>query len=823
MLVMKFGGTSVADADRIRHVARLIVSERGPVVVVTSALGGVTDELLKLGECARGGDRRRAGTTLDALRTRHEEAAEAIASSEPVRASLRAGMSTLFDEMTPLLQGIELLRECSGRSADLLVSFGERLAAPLVAAAVEAAGKPATAVDARQLLVTVDGPDGSVVDQAESRRRTREILRPLANDRVPVVTGFIAASSDGATTTLGRGGSDYTATLLGAFLDAEAIWIWTDVEGVMTADPRVVQEARVLPAVSYREAAEMAYFGSKVLHPSAMIPAVREHIPVLIRSTFHPEHPGTRISELTGASALGVKTVTSVPDLAMITVEGNGMIGVPGVMKRIFTVTADERANVYMVSQASSEHNISFLVKESDGQRVVRGLEEEFAAERQRGQIDRVDLAAPVGIVAAIGEGMRGTPGIAQRMFTALGRGRINVLAIAQGSSELNLSAVVRRDDLSRAVGAVHSRFGLTRDTHVLLWGKGQVGRALLRQAVAARRRLADQHGIGLKVIGVCGRTDLLLDLQGIDDDRLLQIADGAMLQTLGGEPRPLDEPILERIARSRWLDVVAVDVTAEDTSSRHLQALRHGFHVVTANKKPMTGPLSVHREIAEEAARHGVSYLFETTFGAGLPALHALQELLATRDEIHRITGCFSGTLGFICTALQSGQRLSEAVEEARRRGYTEPDPREDLSGIDVARKALIIARELGAELEMTDIDRAELVPTAALESGDDPASLCTALAAFDEPMQERIARAATEGRVPRYVAEITSDRVSVGLRDVDTGSAVGQLSGPDNILVFHTERYHEHPLIIRGPGAGADVTAAGVLGDILKIVRAT
>jgi aspartokinase/homoserine dehydrogenase 1 len=826
MLVMKFGGTSVADAERILHAADLVRQEPRPVVVVTSALGGVTDELEALGADAAAGRTDEITRRLAALRDRHEATADGIAAAGTPRDALRATIDDHLDELDRLLQGVGLVQEISPRSRDLLVSFGERLAAPILATALRGVEVDAEPVDARE-IITADHEGGQVVvDMETSRRRARDRLLPLVDRVVPVVTGFVAATSAGSTTTLGRGGSDYSATLVGSFVDAESVWIWTDVDGVMTADPRMVPEARVLDAITYREAAEMAYFGSRVLHPSTMIPAVDGGIPVRIRNTFRPDHPGTRITGAPSASALGVKVVTSVPDLALVTVEGNGMIGVPGMVRRVFAATASAGVNVYMISQASSEHNISFVVHRDDGPDVVRGLERELEPEMTRHQIDRVDTRAPVGIVAVIGEGMKGTPGISQRLFTALGVGRINVLAIAQGSSELNLSVVVADEDLPRSVGAVHSRFGLTRDTHLVVLGKGLVGKALLEQVVDVRARLADAHGIGLSVMGVCGSEEMLLAGAGLDDDVLRRITAGAPLAELGGAARPDDAELFRRVAEQRWLDVVVVDLTAAEHGPLHEAALRHGFHVVTANKKPMSGPLAQYRAILAAAADHGVGYHFETTFGAGLPALASLQDLIATGDVVHRVTGCFSGTLGYLCTELERGRRLSEAVAEAARLGYTEPDPRDDLGGMDVARKALIIARQLGGRLEPADID-VQGMTTPELAAVADPATFMDRLPEMDEAMAARVESARAEGKVLRFVATITCAgddvAVEVGLRAVDAGDAIGQLSGPDNILVFETERYNDHPLVIRGPGAGAEVTAAGVLGDILKIVRAS
>ena len=810
MLIHKFGGTSVASAERMLKVAGLVVAHARPAALVSSAMGGVTDQLIELARLAMARETAAEEDLMAQLRRRHIETAEELAPAGPQRESLLGRVRDHLMELQQLLHGVRLLQELSPRTLDLILSFGERLAVLLVAAAVDHAGARGVACDARDFMRTDDNFGNATVDQEASRALAREKLLPLCETAIPVVTGFVARGASGATTTLGRGGSDYTASLVGAYLDANEIWIWTDVDGVMTADPRVVPEARVVPTISYREAAEMAYFGSKVLHPSTMIPAVRAEIPIRLRSSYNPAHEGTLITNRPTAVFEGVKTVTSVPGMALVTVEGKGMIGIPGVVGRLFAATARAGVNVYMISQASSEQNISFLVREGEGARAVAEVEQEFELELERGRIDRIDVKAPVAILAIVGEGMRGTPGIAQRLFDAIGRSRINVLAIAQGSSELNVSVVVDQADLQRAVGAVHTRFGLTQDTHVFLLGKGSIGRTLVSQVLAGQKRLRRDHGLSLKVIGVCGRSHWLFDPLGIDSEKLSRIATGADLPGLGGEARPGDEEILNSL----------VDVTAEETGPLHHAAVRKGLHVVTANKKPMSGPMERYRSIRKDALDQGVGYHYETTFGAGLPVLFTLQDLLATRDRVIRITGCFSGTLGFLCSALEQGEPFSAAVAQARAQGLTEPDPRDDLSGADVARKALIIAREIGVALEMDQLDLEPMVP-AELMDLPDVDSFMARLPDLDAGLAERVEQARAEGAVLRYLAEITPERVSVGLQAVPKDSAEGQLEGPENIVVYQTERYDENPLIIRGPGAGAEVTAAGVFGDILKVAR--
>ncbi len=820
MLVMKFGGTSVADSTRLRRAAELATRQKKsqPVAVVTSALAKVTDSLLEMAQLARARKTEEVEKILSELRLRHLKTAEELTPEGPKRESLTATVRELLLELDQLLHGARLLQELSPKTSDLIVSFGERLAVHLLAAAIDAVDNHGIPVDSREIVQTNDRFGNAEVDLEKSGILSRDKLTPLLATGIPVITGFLGSSADGETTTLGRGGSDYTASLIGSFLSAHEIWIWTDVDGVMTADPRVVPEARVLNSISYREAAEMAYFGSKVLHPRTMTPAVRESIPIRIRNTMNPDHPGTVITELGDEQWAGVKSVTSIPDLALVTVEGSGMIGVPGVASRVFTATSRSGVNVFMISQASSEHNISFLVHQSDGKRTVAELEREFQLELHQGVLDRIDVEAPVGIMAIIGAGMRGVPGISRKLFTALGQARINVLAIAQGSSELNLSTVVRKEDLSRAVGATHTRFGLTRDTHVFLLGKGMIGRTLITQIQNARERMTTEHDHSVKLVGVCGRERLAFDPHGLDPSILQAIADGQDLPE-GSEARPSDQELVARLASTRRLDVVLVDVTDAETAELHLDALRHGFHVVTANKKAVAGPQALYEKIREQAKKQGVNYHFEATFGAGLPVLFTLQDLIATHDRIDEILGCFSGTLGFLCSNLMQGRPFSEIVLEAKRRGYTEPDPRDDLSGMDVARKALIVARELGAKLELKDIALQGLVPAEFLEGSVE--SFLSELPRLDEPFSAQVRQALEAGKVLRYVARIWSSGAEVGLRAVEPSSALGQLDGPDNILIYRTDRYSQNPLVIRGPGAGAEVTAAGVFGDILKVAR--
>jgi bifunctional aspartokinase / homoserine dehydrogenase 1 len=801
LVVMKFGGSSLANLERMEKMSRLVTAVTDePTVVVLSAMGDTTDHLLRAARLAEAGQRDAAAGVVQSLIDAHLGVVEEPESSASIR--------RLGSELSDVIHGISLLQEQTPRTRALIASFGERFSVT-VAAEIISRVRPAVAVDARTLIQTVGPYEGGRVRLEQSAAALEEGVLPIVDKGViPVITGFIASTSEGITSTLGRGGSDYTASLVGEALNAREIWIWTDVEGILTADPRLVSEARTLECVSYREAAEMSYFGAKVIHPKTMLPAMRKHIPIRIRSTLNPESSGTVIRRESPRLPQGVKTVTSVSSTAIITVDGRGMSGIPGIAGRIFTTAQSEGVNVMMISQASSEQTVSLVVDGDDAARLTASLNEVFALEIGAGVIEKVACRTSVAVISIIGQGMSGTPGISGKLFQALGNVGINVLAIAQGASELSISVAVEESEVVRAVRATHTAFGLTRIVHVVLVGCGRVGRSLLGMLVDTNESLGRDLDIELKLTAVATRSKLLLSQQGLDPARV-----SALLES-EAEARPGDQALVDLLLEKRFSDVLLVDVTASPLVALHEAALRAGFHVVTANKVPLSMELASYKRLVAARAASGATYGYETTFGAGLPVLHTLKELIHTGDSVYSVMGCFSGTLGFLCSRLEDGASLTESVQEAGELGYTEPDPREDLSGRDVARKALIIGRALGMELEPEQVQLEALVP--GLETGLD-----AALEAFEAPLQARLREASEAGQALRYVAEISTEQVRVSLQNVPARSPIGSLRGPDNILVFRTRRYDDYPLVVRGPGAGADVTAAGVLGDMLKAAR--
>lgn len=798
MIVMKFGGTSVGDPERIAHVASLVVRHDGPVVVVTSAMGGTTDTLLQAGRDAEAGRVDAALAAVDGLRARHEAVTKDLAT--------RARLSLLFDGLRDLLRGVGLLREQTARSRALLASFGERLAAPIVAQAIRQAGRGSEDVDARDVVVTNDRYEEAAVLDDLSRARVRSLLLPMVGvDTVPVVTGFIGATAQGTTTLLGRGGSDYSAALFGAWLDADAVWIWTDVDGILSADPRVVPDARPLERVGWREAAEMSYFGAKVVHPKTMLPVMGPGIPLVIRSTFHPDRPGTIIGPETSTAPFGVKTVTATRGQALVTIEGRGLAGLRGAARRILGAAEAARVNVVMISQASSEQAVTLVVPASGADAIVDALTEAFELEMDRGLVEPPKVQTGVAVLSAVGEGMAGVPGTSARLFEALGRTGVNVLAIAQGASERSISAAITESDAVRAIRSVHAAFGLTHSVDLVLLGHGRVAQALLPMIAETRDELRRNRGLDLRILAAATSRQWAMVPEGLDPEEVAE----ALAR---GERRPEDAVLLDAVEAVRHGPVVLVDVTASDTASLHQQALDRGFHVVTANKVPLTGDMATYARMVQAVRRTGARYGYETTFGAGLPVLHALKELLTTGDRIDAVEGALSGTLGFLVTRLQDGYGLAQAVQEAADAGFTEPDPREDLSGRDVARKALIIGRAVGLPLEPEDVLCEPVIDD--LERGLD-----AAIALHAPALEARVREAAARGGVLRYVATIRPDKVTVGLRELPVSDPLGQLRGPDNLIVFRTARYKEYPLVVRGPGAGAAVTAAGVLGDVIRV----
>ena len=812
--VDKFGGTSVATPERIRRVVNLMQRppEQARRVVVVSALGGVTNQLLRLIEeaLARSGQRE---ALFEALRARHAEAAQSLALPKE-EAALQEQLDVHWQELRELVDGVFLLRECTARTRDAILSMGERASARLVAAAFRAAGRDAAALNATRFIRTDDAFGEANVQFDATERLIQECFAALPEGQIVVVTGFIGATERGVVTTLGRSGSDYTATLLAAALRAERTIIWTDVDGVLSADPRLVPEATPLAQISYREAGEMAYFGAQVLHPRTMQPLQKRGIPLRIKNTLRPDEVGTLISGDVTRAEGHVKAITTVQGVALVMLEGAGMMGIPGISARAFTALAERRINVLMISQASSEQNICIAVPESAAEAATAALENAFALERARGDVSRIFARRGCAILSAIGEQMRERPGLAGRMFSTLGRSGVNVLAIAQGASETNISAVVRGADMKQAVRALHEAFALARvRAHVFLIGTGVVGQKLLELMQQQAPVLLETLNVNLQLVGLANTRQMIWDVEGIP------FAEAQV--RLAARDRSTDlEAILKRLAESRLDRLIVVDATASETVARHYpDLLDHRVAVVTPNKRANTQDRAFYERLQRTARRRQVPYLYETTVGAGLPILSTLRSLLHSGDRIERIEGVFSGTLTYLFNSLADGRSFSAALRDAREKGYTEPDPRDDLQGEDVARKLLILAREIGAALNPADLAVESLVPATLMEGSVE--TFMERVGDVDADWQARVEAARAKGQRLQYVGRIADGQASVRVRPVGPDSPFARLRGTDNMVVYTTARYHDTPLIVQGPGAGPDVTAAGILSDLVQAAQ--
>ena len=640
-----------------------------------------------------------------------------------------------------------------------------------------------------------------------------DVAQYAVRDGVAVITGYVASDKDGLPTTLGRNGSDYSASIFGALLDADEVHIWTDVDGVMSGDPRQVPEAKIIDEMSYSEAMELAYFGAKVIHPQTMAPAVGRGIPLWIRNTFNATHPGTKISASSGSRAAAVKGISGVDKVALVNLEGAGMIGVPGTADRLFGALREAGVSVMLISQGSSEHSICFAVREETADQVRAVVERAFAVELSEGQVQRVGVTKGCAIIAVVGDDMAGMPGSAGRFFGTLGQAGINVRAIAQGASERNISAVIDARDMTRAIRAVHSSFYLSAKTvSIGVLGHGHVGAALLEQLASAAPALRTKFNLDLRVRAIGGSKKMALDEQRIDLGKWREaLQNGTELDA---------DKLVNHIQADYLPHTVLIDCTAnQSVADRYAAWLQRGIHVITPNKRAHSGPIAYYQELKRLSRGSRAHFLYEATVGAGLPVIQTLKDLVETGDEIRSISGIFSGTLAYLFNLFDGTRPFSEIVREAKAKGYTEPDPRDDLSGTDVARKAVILAREAGLTLELAQIEVESLAPAALANASVD--EFLKRLPDFDAPMAERVVAAKRAGQVLRYVAtiDVRAGTAKVGLEAFAPTHPFANISLTDNIVQFVTGRYCDNPLIVRGPGAGPAVTAAGIFADLLRL----
>lgn len=816
--ILKFGGSSVGTPERILQIVALVTDTtrypKGSVLgVVVSAFGGTTDALIQLAKQAAAGDKS-FEADLKKIEKRHRDSLEQIlpptARSTPI-----ASLKVMFNELADLLQGVLLVRECSNRTLDHIMSFGERLSAFVVAEAFMAGGASAEALDAREVVRTNDQFGNALIE----RDLTYTLIQKHFSNRssLQIITGFIGSTTEGATTTLGRGGSDLTAAIVGAALNVAEIEIWTDVDGMLTADPRKVSKAFPIPEITFEEAMELCHFGAKVIYPPTMQPAIDAHIPLVIKNTMNPSSGGTRIVETTVEHVYPITGISSISSIALIRLQGSGMVGVAGTAMRLFRALANANINVILITQASSEHTICCAIDPSLSQLAKTAVGQEFELEIKAGRIDPLHVESDLSIISVVGERMRQTPGMSGRIFTALGSNGVNVVAVAQGSSELNISAVVHRSDEVKALNAIHDDFFISRTKTVNLWiiGTGLIGSTLLKQ-------LSEQHDSLRENLGVD------LQLRGLANSRQMRLSShdespNGMDPTIPSDAPPFEATeFIADIKTANLPHSVFVDCTASDTIPGHYpELLASSIPVVTPNKRGFSGSLDLYKRLQSAASFRRTPILHETCVGAALPILGTLSDLVRSGDRITSIEAVLSGTLSFIWNAMASGVPFSEAVLEAKKRGYTEPDPRDDLSGMDVARKVLILARDAGLTLEFDDILITPMLP-AETQSWSLEEFLAK-LPTLDPYFGAKLEEATNQCQRLFFAAHIDCEhrQASIGVRAVGAEHPFCALKGADNIVAFRSRRYAEQPLVIKGPGAGAEVTAAGVFADIIRIAR--
>tara|TARA_B100000686_G_scaffold355377_1_gene473962 strand:- start:22726 stop:25236 length:2511 start_codon:yes stop_codon:yes gene_type:complete len=812
-VVHKFGGTSLADAECFQRVADIVLTQPGENrAVVVSAVGGITNLLFQLIDNAA--RREPIDELVGELHERYKIIVGDLLPSKESSAFLKQFEIDLSD-ISSVLKALSLVKAASHRSRDMVSGFGEIWSSRMLSALLSArddCDQDVLCIDARDVLVVEAGEMGPIVCWEPTQENLAASI-PSKFDGIAVITGYIARDSDGLQTTLGRNGSDYSASIFGALLDSDAVHIWTDVDGVMSGDPRQVPEATVINEISYSEAMELAYFGAKVIHPQTMAPAVAHDIPIQIRGTFNPLHPGTRITASTDQGDGLIKGVSGIDNVALVNLEGAGMIGVPGTADRLFGALRDANVSVMLISQGSSEHSICFAVPQNSAELVKSVVEKAFSVELSQGQIQNIEVTTECGVLAVVGDGMAGIPGVAGRFFRTLGSAGINVRAIAQGASERNISAVIDAKEMTRALRTVHASFYLSAKTvSIGLIGPGAVGSALLDQLSGEVKRLRKAFNLDLRLraVGTSKRMHL--------NDQFIELGDWRSLVD-AGETMDLEQ-FVNHIQAEHLPHAVIIDCTAEsDIADQYGEWLNRGIHVITPNKRAHSGPIEYYASLKNLSHSANTHFLYEATVGAGLPVIQTLKDLVETGDEIESISGIFSGTLSYLFNVFDGDRPFSEIVREARSHGYTEPDPRDDLSGLDVARKAVILAREVGLDLELHEVHVESLVPKELIQA--EVQDFLDQLADHDDSLAKKYQSARESGQVLRYVANLNIKTGDVGVRleEFPEEHPFASISLTDNIVQFVTRRYCENPLIIRGPGAGPDVTAAGIFADLLRL----
>ncbi|MFV0403629.1 MAG: bifunctional aspartate kinase/homoserine dehydrogenase I [Bacteroides graminisolvens] len=810
MKVMKFGGTSVGSVNSILSVKKIVEAAEEPVIVIVSALGGVTDQLINTSKMASAGDSRYEGEFREIV-FRHVEMIKAVIPAGEKQQDLQRRVGELLNELKDIFQGIYLIKDLSPKTSDMIVSYGERLSSIIVAALIQ----DAVWFDSRSFVKTERKHARHMLDAELTNKLIKETFKVLPN--VSLVPGFISSDKvTGDVTNLGRGGSDYTAAIIAAALDASGLEIWTDVDGFMTADPRVISTAYTITELSYVEATELCNFGAKVVYPPTIYPVCHKNIPILIKNTFNPEAVGTIIKQQV-SSPLGkaIKGISSINDTSLITVQGLGMVGVIGVNYRIFKVLAKSGISVFLVSQASSENSTSIGVRNADADLACEVLNEEFAKEIEMGEIGHVCAEKDLATVAIVGENMKHTPGIAGKLFGTLGRNGINVIACAQGASETNISFVVESKSLRKSLNVIHDSFFLSeyQVLNLFICGIGTVGDSLIEQIRCQQQKLMQENGLKLNVVGIANSSFAMFRREGLDlSNYRVELKE----KGIKNSPKIFHDEVI----KMNIFNSVFVDCTANaEVAALYKDFLQHNISVVAANKIAASSKYDNYRELKQVARHRGVKFLFETNVGAGLPIINTINDLINSGDKILKIEAVLSGTLNYIFNKISADIPFSKAIQMAKEEGYSEPDPRIDLSGKDVIRKLVILGREAGYRLEQEDVEKHLFVPAEYFEGSLD--DFWKRVSTLDANFEAQRKLLESEKKHWCFVARLENGKASVGLQEVDASHPFYGLEGSNNIILLTTERYKEYPMMIRGYGAGAGVTAAGVFADIMSIAN--
>ncbi|MEO7961303.1 MAG: bifunctional aspartate kinase/homoserine dehydrogenase I [Ginsengibacter sp.] len=816
MKVLKFGGSSVASAENIKKVVSILqknLATEEKIIIVLSAFGGATDTLIETAELASCGDTSYKEKLLT-IEQRHLSAVR-----ELIPLDRQSGVLSMVkkrcNEIEDICNGVYLLRELSPRTRDIIISYGELLSSQIFSAKLKSINILNEWKDARDFIVTDSHFGSAAVDFISTNKSIAGFFESFENN-VCIVPGFISADKNGNTTTLGRGGSDYTAAIIGAALNASIVEIWTDVSGMMTADPRLVSNAKIIQQLTYQEAMELSHFGAKVIYPPTIQPVMSRGVPVIIKNTFAPEDAGTLIHNNVELNGSSIRGISSIGNLALLSLEGSGMVGIPGFSKRLFESLSGEKINVILITQSSSEHSICVGIDEVNAAKAKEVIDIAFEHEIEIKKVEKLNVEKDISIVALVGDNMKSHPGISGKMFGVLGRNGVNVRAIAQGSSERNISAVIASSDVKKAVNVLHEEFFETtyKQANLFISGVGNVGGKLLGQLQQQFQYLQDHLRLQVRVTGIANSRKMLFKDDGVDLEKWQeQLGEGEVMNM---------SDMISKIRKKNLRNSIFVDVTADsELAASYAYFLQKSISVVACNKVACSSSYEYYRQLKDLAREYNSRFLFETNVGAGLPVIGTLNDLLRSGDTVNRIEAVLSGTLNFVFNNYTGDESFAKVVRQAQAEGYTEPDPRLDLSGVDVMRKILILAREAGDKLEMDNISNTSFMPESCMQG--DVENFYNEMQKHEEHFLRLIAKAKAQGKKLKFVAKYEDGKATVGLQHIDPKHDFYHLYGKDNAVLFYTNRYVEQPLVVKGAGAGAEVTASGVFADIIRAAGPT